>query len=184
MKKKFLFLLFLLSLAGSGLYLIRRDKGAVESVAISKTGTKINDIAPSFTITTVEGKEIKSSSLRGKIVVITSAAAWCPTCVKEAQEFAPVYQKYKDKGVVFITVDIDPRDDKDFIQQFQITNKTPWHYTDAEGGKEIREKYSLQRFEITYILDRQGKIRFKDSVITRGHRLEQEIEKLLSSPAN
>lgn len=97
----------------------------------------------------------------------------------EAKQFAPVYQKYKEKGVVFITVDIDPRDSKEFIRRFKTKNNTPWYYTDSQGGMEITKNYSFNRFEITYILDRKGVIRFKDRVITSSDKLDQEIQKLL-----
>lgn len=174
--QKTLFIIIIVVFVLAGFYVINKGKG---SEGTPTAGTEIGQVGPDFAIMTIEDKRIQSTSLRGKIVVITSSAAWCPTCVMEAQQFAPVYQKYKDKGVVFITVDIDPRDNKDFIQQFKTNNNTPWYYADAQGGAEIIKNYSFDRFEITYILDKKGVIRFKDSVITSSYKLEQEIEKLL-----
>ncbi len=145
-----------------------------------RVGTNIGDIAPSFKVKTIEGKTLDSKSLKGKVVVITSSAAWRPTCVMEAQQFSPVYQKYKDKGVVFITVDIDPRDSKETIAKFKKDNNTPWYYTNRDGGRVIIERYNFNRFEITYIIDRNGIVRYKDVVITSSEKLEKEISKLLA----
>ena len=179
MQRKISIAVAIIILAAIGFYAINRSNGDIKSEAQASIGTSVGKIAPDFVITTIEGEKITSVSLRGKVVVITSSAAWCPTCVMEARQFAPVYQKYKDKPIVFITVDIDPRDSKDFIRQFKIDNNTPWYYTDAQGGAEITQKYSFNRFEITYILDRQGIIRFKDQVITSSDKLDQEIQELL-----
>ncbi|MBI4130289.1 hypothetical protein HY468_03170 [Candidatus Roizmanbacteria bacterium] len=68
---------------------------------------------------------------------------------------------------------------KEAIDQFKKDTDTPWDYADAQGGTEIMQKYQLDRFEITYILDKEGVIRFKDSVITSSEKLEQELQNLL-----
>ena len=142
-------------------------------------GTKVGMIAPSFRITTINGNVVDSNDLTGKIIIITSSAAWCSTCVMEAQQFSLVYQKYKDESLAFITVDIDPRDRKEFIEQFKKDNNTPWDYADAQGGVDISRKYKLDRFEITYIIDKDGIIRFRDNIITNSDKLDTEIQKLL-----
>ena len=183
MQRKFFVILTIflatIFLAVVSFYVISRKNLNFNSKTQTSVGIDVGKIAPEFTITTIDGEKIKSVDLRGKIVVLTSSVAWCPTCVMEAKEFSPVYLKYKDKPVLFITVDIDPRDSKEFIEQFKIENNTPWPYVDVRGGIDIIQKYSLNRFEITYILDKQGIIRFKDMVITTSDILDQELQKLL-----
>ncbi len=177
MQKKLITILAL-ALIVIGAYAIV-NKQSIKQTPKLNIGIDVGEMAPDFSLTTIDGEKITKASLRGNIVVITSSAAWCPTCVMEARQFSPVYYKYQEEGVVFITVDIDPRDSKSFIQQFKTGNNTPWYYADAEGGAEIIQKYSLNRFEITYILDKQGIIRFKDKVITSSDKLDMEIQKLL-----
>ena len=53
-------------------------------------GTTIGDQAPSFSIIDRVGKKMQLSDYNGKkILVITSTATWCPTCIIEAREFTP-----------------------------------------------------------------------------------------------
>lgn len=177
MQKKVIITIIIVFLVGVGLYFAVGNKSAPQTQA--SVGTSVGDIAPDFSYTTLDGTKVDSAALRGKVVVITSSAAWCPTCIMEAQQFAPVYQKYKDGPVAFITVDIDPRDGKDFIKQFKQNNNAPWDYADAQGGANISQKFGFDRFEITYIIDKEGVIQFRDGVITSTDKLDAEIRKLL-----
>jgi len=175
MKIKIMLITIILFIA-FGTYVLLNNKSEKDNLPV--IGTDIGDFAPKFSYTTIEGKKVDSSSFDSKVVVITSAAAWCSTCALEAKQFSPVYEKY-NKQVVFITVDIDPVDTKKAISEFKKDMKTPWDYTNLNGGKEIIEKYDLNRFEITYIIDKQGKISFKDYLITNSNKLNKEISKLL-----
>lgn len=177
MQKKLIIAVVIIALTSIGLYAAFGNSGA--SSAQSTTGTQAGDIAPSFAITTIDGKAITSADLRGKVVVISSAAQWCATCQEEAREFAPVYQKYKDKPVVFITVDIDPRDTDASIEQFRKTYATPWAYADAEGGAEVIQKYGMNRFEMTFVIGKSGHIAFNGDVLTRPDILDSEVQKQL-----
>ena len=48
-----------------------------EVVATAKVGTKVGDMAPELAFKSPEGKEIKLSDLKGKIVLIDFWASWC-----------------------------------------------------------------------------------------------------------
>jgi len=177
MQKNIIIAVAIIALAGIGLYVAFGNTGA--SSAQFADGTSVGNIAPSFTITTIDGKTINSTDLRGKVVVLSSAAQWCPTCQEEAREFAPVYQKYKDKPVVFITIDIDPRDTDASIKQFKETYVTPWAYADAQGGADAVQKYGMNRFEMTFVIGKDGKIAFNGDVLTHPDILDAEIQKQL-----
>ena len=69
----------------------------------SLVGLKEGNVAPAFEVTTIDNTIVNSSDLRGRVVVITSSAVWCPTCVIEAQQFAPVYAQFKDNPITFLT---------------------------------------------------------------------------------
>ena len=98
----------------------------------------------------------------------------------EAREFAPVYNRYRNDQVIFLTVDIDPRNSIVAIEQFRIDTETPWTYTDANGGKELIEAFGIRRFERTFVLDKEGVIRFEDGVITTTEQLDQAIAAALT----
>ena len=44
---------------------------------------RINDTAPDFTLTGIDGRRLTLSSLRGRIVVLTFFASWCHPCEED-----------------------------------------------------------------------------------------------------
>lgn len=142
-------------------------------------GLSVGQQAPAFAMTTIESTQLTSEMLRGQIVVLTTSAAWCPTCVIEAQQFAPVYEKYKNEPVTFLTIDIDPNVTVEQIEQFRQDNNTPWAYAQSAGARQWIQDYGINRFEITYVIDPEGIIRFKDGEITPSATLDQAIKQLL-----
>ncbi len=167
-----IFLVMLGGIAGA----VVGQHGAGKQVSRNDVGTEVGQRAPQFRVTTIDGTTLTSDELRGKVVVITSAAAWCPTCAMEAREFRPVYEVWKDEGVIFLTVDIDPRDTPAFIREFASTLKPPWWYADTRGGKELINRFRLRRFEITYVLDREGIVRYQDYGVTSSATLLRVLE--------
>ncbi len=160
-----------------GLWYLSTNNGPAQGV--QKVGLRVGDTAPDFFVTTLDGSRLSSDELLGNVVVLTSSAAWCATCVEEAKQFAPVFAAHLDDPVRFLTVDIDPRNSKAAIEQFRIDTNTPWTYADTAGSANIIDVFSMSRFEITYVIDQKGIVRFKDSIITTTEKLEEVVSGLL-----
>jgi thiol-disulfide isomerase/thioredoxin len=60
--------------------------------------------APEFTLKNVLGGEVKSSDLKGKVLVVDFWATWCVPCKIEIPKYNELRAKYKDRGVEFIGV--------------------------------------------------------------------------------
>ncbi|HEY4310938.1 MAG TPA: TlpA disulfide reductase family protein [Pirellulales bacterium] len=58
-------------------------------------------IAP-FSVRTLEGKEISSDSWRGRVVVLSYWATWCPPCLAEMPKIAALVDAYRDDPKVAI----------------------------------------------------------------------------------
>jgi len=108
MDKKLLLALFLLSIVfvygctGGG------SSPRIQGQAVGgKVGANQGNLAPDFTINTVEGKEIKLSEFSSdKPTVLYFFATWCPNCARDLEAVKDVYPQYKDK-VNFLAIDID-----------------------------------------------------------------------------
>lgn len=166
----------LLSLFASG---GRAEESSQPSAASLQVGLNDGDRAPEFEFVSTEAETIRSTDLKGRVVVMTSAAVWCSSCVAEAFQLAAVYAQHRDDPVTFITIDIDPHNSAEFIDQFRKDNVTPWSYGQALEAERLIDDYRLNRFEITYVIDQDGIIRYKDTSTTSMEELEQLLNRLL-----
>lgn len=137
----------------------------------SSTGTDISQQAPTFVVTTTDGATLRSKDLRGQIIVLTSAAAWCQTCALEAEQLASVYKQMGASEVTFLTVDIDPQDTPAAIDAFRARVGTPWAYASVGNAAQLIRDFGLSRFEITFVIDGQGIVRYRDASITSAEQL-------------
>lgn len=173
--------LFLLSFFASSRGSDRGSEGSSQKTTVtsSHVGLDIGDTAPAFQFVSTEETMIRSASLKGDIIVMTSAAVWCPSCAAEAFQLAAVYAQHRDDPVTFITIDIDSRNSVELINQFRKDNITPWFYGQALAAEALIDDYRLNRFEITYVIDRDGIIRYKDTWTTSTVDLVDVLNQLL-----
>ncbi len=59
-------------------------------------GLNVGDIAPEIEMMGLDGKTIKLSDLRGKVVLIDFWASWCGPCRRENPNIKDVYNRYHD----------------------------------------------------------------------------------------
>ena len=68
------------------------------------TGIAVGDVAPSFSLTDQYGEAVSLHDFCGKAVIVESSAIWCPSCQAAAPELAAMYEEYKDRGLMVITL--------------------------------------------------------------------------------
>lgn len=132
-----------------------------QEVAADNNGyiVKVGDIAPDFTITLTDGKQVSLSQLRGKVVMLQFTASWCGVCRKEMPFIEKdIWLKHKDNaGFALIGVDRDEPLDK-VIAFGKSTGVT--YPLGLDPGADIFAKYALRKAGITrnVLIDRDGRI--------------------------
>jgi thiol-disulfide isomerase/thioredoxin len=115
---------------------------------------------PEFTLTGLDGKVVKSSDLRGKVVLINFFATWCGPCKLELPVVdSVIWSKYKDnKDFVLLIVDREEKADK--VKPFVEKNKwTMPFYLDEK--KEVYTKFATKYIPRNYLFDKKGKLVLK-----------------------
>ncbi len=107
-----------------------------------------------FTLTTLDKQKISLSQFQGKPVILNFWASWCVSCREEARILEATYEKWKDKGAVFIGVAINdtPEDAAAFIKKY---GKTYLLGLDDEKGS-IALNYGVTAVPETFLINEQG----------------------------
>ena len=111
--------------------------------------------APDFTLTLFDGKPFALDQERGKVVVLNFWASWCVPCRDEAPGLEDVWQRYKDRGVVLVGVDIKdtPEDAQSFLRRYIATYPSGF-----DGKKDIYIDYGVYGLPETFVIDPRGMV--------------------------
>ena len=147
------------------------------------SGFSVGSKAPELAYNNPEGKEIKLSSLKGKVVLIDFWASWCGPCRRENPAVVKAYQKFKDKkfvngnGFTVYSYSLDQNKAKweAAIERDQLT--WDYHVSDLKGWSSAGSNlYGVTSIPMNYLIDGKGNILAKN---LRGAALEAALEKHL-----
>jgi len=134
------------------------------------------ETAPDFALTDANGKQVRVSELKGKVVLVNFWATWCEGCQEEIPWFVEFSRRYADQGLVVVGVSMDS----------DGWNKVrPWirekgvNYTVVIGSEELAKEYGLDGMPLTALVGRDGKVATTYAGVVDRAATEQKIRELL-----
>ncbi len=116
--------------------------------------------SPSFEYANISGEMVSSESLKGKLVYVDVWATWCGPCKREIPYLKEVEEKYKDKGVEFVSISIDKQKDKqkwiDFVNAESL--KGVQVIADNDWNSDFVKSYSITGIPRFLLIDENGNI--------------------------
>ncbi len=106
-------------------------------------------------------------------------AAWCATCVPEAQALAQLHRHYADRGLRILVLDVDQRETEDQLAGFRARTDTGGHLWALDRDNQVARPYLIRALDTTIFIDREGKIAYGDAYPTRYETLAAVAEALL-----
>ena len=134
--------------------------------------------APEFTLDTANGKgKVDLASLKGKVVFVDFWATWCGPCKESFPKLQELETKYASSGLEIVGVSED--DDNNGIAEFAQAHGNAKFPVGWDNGKSIAGQYKPPTMPTTFVVDKNGIVRF---VHVGYHDADQaELEKELKS---
>lgn len=111
--------------------------------------------APDFALTTFDDGTFRLADQRGRVVVVNFWASWCVPCRQEAPRFAAANAAFRDRGVIFVGVNVQDNDvdARAFLSEFGITYANG---PDRDGS--VAAAYGVNGVPTTFFINRTGTI--------------------------
>ena len=132
------------------------------------------EAAPAFTLERLEGGSLKfPGDLGGRVVAIRFWADWCPFCEGEMRQLELVYDKYRERGLTILAVNV--RQERDTAARFVAKLDISYDTLLDESG-EVARAYGVIALPTTFFVDSNGVLRSR----ILGESTPETVEKIVA----
>src|SRR5437763_15139904 len=180
LRKRLLFLGFaFLSLAAVGLVGYNQHSASPlqprnDVIAAGNIGSRL----PDFSMKDLQGRDISSTDLRGRVVLIDFWATWCQPCKKEMPGYQKLLDRYGSRGFAVVGFKFDIM--MDMEDPVLFAKKIGVRYPLAVAADDLKQKFGgIEGLPTTLLYDRQGILRKKVVGYEYTETIESELKPLL-----
>lgn len=132
--------------------------------------------APDFTLEQMNGERFRLSEHRGEVVVLNIWASWCDPCHTEVPGFVELQREFAEEDVTFVGLSID---DSGFGAVRPFARRYDLNYPQLASQSVAWQKYGQsQAVPRTFVIDRQGRIRYRHTGLLLKGRLKLVLDEL------
>jgi peroxiredoxin len=130
-------------------------RGGVKDGKVISNG----DRAPEFSLQALDGRTVSLAEFRGKVVMVHFWATWCPPCVEEMPTLEQLSRLLRARDFEILAVSVD-EGGAGAVAAFMQRNGLSIPVL-LDPARSIAKLYGTFKFPETYVIDRQGVVRYK-----------------------
>jgi peroxiredoxin len=129
----------------------------VTQISMQRINPAEGNLAPDFELADLDGELISLGDSSGKVVLINFWATWCGPCRLEMPIFQDRYERYADEGFEILAVNGDSplAEVISFQQDYELSFPIL-----VDGNDRVQNAYRIFLFPTSFLVDREGIIRF------------------------
>ena len=136
--------------------------------------------APDFTLKDADGKAVRLSDYRGKVLLLDFWATWCGPCEMEIPWFIDLQRKEKDRGFAVLGVSMD---DEGWAVVKPFASRMGVNYRIVMGNDFTSQLYGgVDSLPLTFLIDREGRIADVHVGLADRREIQDGIQELLRDP--
>lgn len=133
--------------------------------------------APAFTAKLIDGKSCSLEKYRGKVLVISFWATWCPPCIAEFPILHQLLEECQDRGLAILAVSCD--EEQRVVEKF-LTDRKVSLPVGMDPSKRLRESFQVESLPHLVVIDTRGNVAeihhgFKPSLRKELHSTIEEL---------
>ena len=134
---------------------------------------------PSFALESVrDGEIIDSDSFKGKVLLLTFFATWCPPCVEEVPVLVDLHKRLADAGFSVIGLSVD-QGGQDVVARFVEKRDINYPVLQAEP-KTTMDFGGVYGIPVAFLVNKSGNVEKKYTGYVGHTILEKDIQSLLN----
>lgn len=121
--------------------------------------TMAGKAAPDIALRDLDGREVRLSGLRGKVVLLDFWATWCAYCRQELPTIELIHRSLQAKGLMVYGVDGEaPEIARAYLQKYGYTMPSL-----VDAASAAARAFFVNAWPTTVLIDREGKVAFYES---------------------
>ena len=137
------------------------------------------EIAPDFSVSTLDGEVFSLSGARGNVVIISFFATWCPPCREELPHLEKeIWQEFRDQSFRLVAIgrEESPEKLRPFVEKMGLSFPIA-----ADPEREIYAKYAEAYIPRLFLVGRDGVVLYESSDFDPGEfgRMKTRLENAL-----